>query len=94
MPIQRDYRDYPNPRMFSWEIIVKMKNQGKQEFTAREVADAMGLSIAEACTRLAVLTRYECLKRNSMVYPYLYSITEWGNRYTDRKIKRGKEKKK
>ncbi len=58
MPIPRDYRDYPEPRLWSYEILIALKNKKMDFFTSSDVAKIFNLSQAEACTRINVMKRY------------------------------------
>lgn len=88
MPIQRSYKDYPDPKLYSYEILIKVKELNIPQFTSSEVADMFGICRAEACTRINVLKRYNLIKRvDPDVYPAVYEMTKWGHKYIDKKIK-------
>ena len=94
MPIQRDYRKMKNPpRMYSYEILGKLLQQRGEDphFTARDVSDMFKIPIAEACTRINILKRYNCVKPiTPSIYPAVYEITPWGKKYIQKKLKGGK----
>lgn len=90
-PTPRDYRDYPNPRLFSYEILIELIKRKINEFTSTEVADLFKIKPAEACTRITVLKRYGCVKVIlPKTYPAVYQITNWGVKYAKKKERDGK----
>lgn len=88
MPIPRDYRSHKNPKLWSYEILVRFIKTGKLSFTSNDVVKEFNICPAEACTRINVLRKYNCIKPvKPRKYPAEYQITNWGYKYASEKIK-------
>jgi len=84
MPIPKDYRKYPNPKMWSTEILFKLKEMKMHEFTSKEISDLFQVNLQEACTRISLLKKWNCIKEiKSKLIPRVYKITAWGHKYIE-----------
>ena len=82
-----DYRDHRHPRMWSWEILARLKEMKIQEFTSKEVAELFHIDTTEACVRLNTLKRCQLIRRlDEKVRPVVWEITPWGYKYIENKL--------
>lgn len=91
IPVQHDYRKYKRPRLWSHEILQKLIEINRPVFQSYDIAILFDIPWAEACTRINILKRYNCIKEvKPKTRPALYEITNWGYKYAEFK-KTGKK---
>ena len=81
-----DYRDHRHPKMWSWEILARLKEGKIREFTSLQVALLCHITTTEACVRLNTLKRYQLVRKLDVtVRPAVWEITPWGDLYIQKK---------
>lgn len=93
MPIQRDYRTIKNPKLTCREVLSYINNS-KQMFNSKNIEDEFKIPLAEACTKIAFLRRWGCIKIFEKGKPRIYVITDWGKKMADKWSKNDKTKSK
>ncbi len=79
MPIPRDYRTIDNPRLSMRQVIIYINND-MPKFSSKDIERKFNIHIAEACTKIAFLKKYGCVRIVEKGKPRIYEITDWGKK--------------
>ncbi len=80
-PGARSYTEITEPNLRIRDMLTGIRDhhgRDSEGFTAHNLTEEFGITIYDACNRIARLRQYGCIKLLKKTKPRSYILTEWG----------------
>ena len=76
-----DYRDHPEPKLRTRDLLIWMVEYDAESYTSRDIASHFRIEVADSASRLAGLKKWGCMrviKKGRGNQPSFWEVTDWG----------------